>query len=149
MEEKFRVALKNFKKLITVTIGVTTLEELHQKIEFSFSKCPKFKKNFRLQYYEDSFEEFVDLDNIEDLTCVIDKRFVLLAIISYLYVTATKCLTILSFIKVVITFTFQINNTLLILGCRSLLNKMKVMWKQAMMSALFYREKYVFRCYSE
>lgn len=75
MEEKYRVALKNFKKVITIQPGITSLEELHEKIALAFKNCPIFKEPFQVQYFDEDFDEFVDLDYVSSLACVIDKRY--------------------------------------------------------------------------
>ena len=75
MQERFRVALGNFKKLITVTHGITTLEELHSDIRIAFSKCPIYRQDeFVVQYFDEQFNEFIDLDDISELTLLMDKR---------------------------------------------------------------------------
>ena len=75
MQERFRVALGNFRKLVTVTHGVTTLENLHSDIHFAFSKCPIYRNaEFILQYFDEQFNEFIDLDDVNELNLLIDKR---------------------------------------------------------------------------
>ena len=73
--EKFKVILGSFKKIFHIS-PVMSMEDLHSDIKFSFSKCPIFKVNeeFRLQVFDDDFDEFVDLDDISQLHLVIDRR---------------------------------------------------------------------------
>ena len=74
MEERFRVGLGKFKKLITVTHGITTLEDLRNDINNAFAKCPIYKnEEFVVQYFNEQFREFIDLDDITELTLLIDK----------------------------------------------------------------------------
>ena len=70
MTDRFRVALGNFKKIVSVTHGTTSLTELCDAINLSFCKCPLFRKDeeYIIQYYSDEFDEFVDLDDISELT---------------------------------------------------------------------------------
>ena len=74
IEERFRVALGKFKKLITVTHGITTLEDLRNDIHNAFAKFQIYRnEEFVVQYFNEQFREFIDLDDITELTLLINK----------------------------------------------------------------------------